>query len=94
MRVSNGIIDTLKIYSTSVLTKNKIYWKIKISIMHAIVITTYLTTTLWDWFIKEALALWFMLIHLFLPGIENITYFFTISLSIWDLTTVPTGIVS
>ena len=48
-------------------------------------ITTYLITTLWDWFIKEALALWFMLIHPFLPGIENITYFSTISLSILGL---------
>ena len=57
MSVSTGIIDTLKIYSTCILTKIITYWKIKISIMHAIIITTYLTTTLWDWFTKEALTL-------------------------------------
>ena len=85
MIVSNSIINTLEIHSKLLLTKIPTYWKIKIFTMHAIVITAYLSPTLWDCFTKEALALWFMLIYLFVPGRANTIYFSRIILSILGL---------
>ena len=85
MIVSNSIINMLEIHSKILLTKIPTYWKIKIFTMHAIMITTYLSPTLWDCFTKEALALWFMLIYPFVPGRANTIYFSRIILSILGL---------